>query len=92
MNIPEFEKPTVNVYPNPSNGEFWVKFKASGNEKLKLIQVFNSLGRAVYQATPSSVTNDLTEWVSVKNQPVGVYILVLTTDKQRISRQIVITK
>jgi hypothetical protein len=92
VSVPEFEKPTVNVYPNPSTGEFRVNYKASGNEKLKMIQVYNSLGKAVYQATPSSVTNDLTEWVSIKNQPVGIYILVLTTDNQRISRQIVIIK
>ena len=90
--IPEFEKSAINVYPNPNQGEFYVNFKASGNEKLKMIQVYNRLGKAVYQATPSSVSNELTERVSIKNQPAGVYILVLTTDNQRISRQIVITK
>lgn len=92
VSIPEFEKSAIKVYPNPNQGEFWVNFKASGNEKLKMIQVYNRLGKAVYQATPSSVTNELTERVSIKSQPAGVYILVLTTDNQRISRQIVITK
>ena len=86
------DKQKIAVYPNPSNGGFWIEYKSSENEKLKMIQVLDLLGKPVYQLLQEKPTSDYKEWVNIKNHPIGVYILVLTTESRKISRRIVITR
>ena len=87
---PEIEK--FGAYPNPNTGGFWVEYKSSENEKLKMVQIIDLLGKPVYQIIQTIPTSDYKEWVNFKNHPVGVYILVLTTENRKISRRLIITR
>ena len=92
VSINASDKQKFGVYPNPSNGSFWIEYKSSENEKLKMIQVLDLLGKPVYQLLQVTPTSDYKEWLNIKNHPIGVYILVLTTENNKLSRRIVITR
>lgn len=86
------DKQIFGVYPNPSNGSFWIEYKSSENDKLKMVQVLDLLGKPIYQLLQTSPTSDYKEYVNIKNRPIGVYILVLTTESRKISRRLIITR
>jgi hypothetical protein len=92
VSINATDKQKFGVYPNPSNGGFWVEYKSSENEKLKMVQVLDLLGKPVYELLQATPTSDYKDWVNIKNHPVGIYILVLTTESRKLSRRIVITR
>lgn len=64
---------TLNVYPNPSNGVFSVKFNSSNNYPNLKMEIVNLLGQTIHQ---SKITNPKSE-INISNQPSGMYIMRL---------------
>lgn len=59
----------INIYPNPSNGIFFVNFP---NEiSIDVIEIFNSLGQVVFTKKYSSNKD---KEINIENQPNGVYV------------------
>ena len=65
-----FETKNIELYPNPASGEINV----SGVKAGQLIQVYNSAGTAILNI---SVQNSI-ERISLKNQPAGMYMIVVS--------------
>lgn len=71
-------KPTVAIYPNPTDGLVTLQLKNTKNESAT-IEVVNIVGEVVYSLTKnlSSVSIDLS------SQPNGIYLLKVTTNEQQ---------
>ena len=75
----------LNIYPNPSNGKFTLLVNHA--EKVN-VKVVNSLGKVVFEQIYSGTQNNYN--LNLQNQPKGYYLMTVTTDKNCISKTIII--
>ena len=68
----------IEIYPNPTTGKLNIRGADQGNR----IQVFNSTGALVRDL---KVRNTL-ETISIDDQPSGMYLILISNDKQLIGR------
>ncbi len=62
---------TVNVYPNPTSGQFTIKL--NGNQNGYTVAVFNVMGEKICQ----SVLNNSQDIINLSSQPAGLYFVYL---------------
>ena len=79
---------SVQVYPNPTKGEFWVSgFEVSGFElQVTGIEIFDVMGRTVganLRVCPESNA------INISHLPNGVYFLKITTENGVITKKII---
>ncbi|MBW6483758.1 MAG: T9SS type A sorting domain-containing protein [Vicingaceae bacterium] len=82
VSIDEIENtPLTTIFPNPTNGIFTI----SSTEGINEVEVFNTLGQAVYnkKITSNSTTINLTSF------PKGLYLVQLKTNTNIITKKIV---
>ena len=72
------ESNNIELYPNPTNGEINV----SGVKAGQRIQVYNSVGAAIRDV---NVQNSI-ERISLRNQPAGMYMIVVSDNNKLIGR------
>jgi len=82
------EKPDLKVYPNPSNGEFYLS--VNNIEGAVGIKVVSLLGNVVYNASNIPVNGNLNRKLDLSNLPSGIYLLSVSSDKQQMNRRIII--
>ncbi|MEM6265034.1 MAG: T9SS type A sorting domain-containing protein, partial [Bacteroidota bacterium] len=70
---------TVDLYPNPNSGNFTLNVEMAEVSDLN-ITVLNVTGKQVYSLNASQVLN-FKEGINIGNQPAGIYLLRLSTDK-----------
>jgi hypothetical protein len=75
---------TINVYPNPSNGEFTIS-----SENTISVKLINQIGQEIRVINLSS-QND--HKVSVSDLPSGVYFIVGQNQTEKLNQKIVITR
>ncbi len=79
----------MNVYPNPSNGNFTLEFSVEGSSTTNL-SIYDLSGRLAHQETINGSGN-IVYSLSLTNLPAGTYLLELSNDSgrniQRISVQ-----
>lgn len=68
--------PQINVYPNPSSGQF----NFSGLEKENKIEVFDITGRIIYQ----SIANSDFETINISDKAKGIYFYRITKEMKLI--------
>ena len=73
QDVKEINLSSVNVYPNPSNGLFSVKFNANNNYQNMNLEILNLLGQKVYQ---TKITNSKSE-INISSQQSGMYLMRL---------------
>jgi len=64
---------SINVYPNPSNGEFTIQAKSEELRGNSMVEVYNVLGEKVYDATLQPQTPE-GALINISNQPNGIYL------------------
>ncbi len=79
---------SLNIAPNPSEGLFHLSSNASVQGKTS-IEVLNVLGQSIYQNTISTTGIALDQWIDLRNESDGLYLLAVTTNEQRIVVRIV---
>jgi hypothetical protein len=82
---------TLNVFPNPSNGNFRVEFQVEGLKNVEL-RVTTLLGQTIYVNKPGNVSGDYREDIDLSNEASGVYIIQIITDDNFVSRKITLRK
>jgi hypothetical protein len=76
--VSNLESNNIELYPNPTNGEINV----SGVKAGQRIQVYNSVGAAIRDV---NVQNSI-ERISLRNQPAGMYMIVVSDNSKMIGR------
>lgn len=76
--VRDFDSNNIELYPNPTNGEINV----SGVNAGQRIQVYNSVGAAIREI---NVQNTI-ERISLRNQPAGMYMIVVSDNNKLIGR------
>jgi len=82
---------SLNVFPNPSNGNFRVEFQVEGLKNVTL-RVSTLLGQEIYMSQPGNVSGEYREEIDLSNEASGVYVLQIITDENVVSRRITIRK
>ncbi|MBK8368189.1 MAG: T9SS type A sorting domain-containing protein [Bacteroidetes bacterium] len=72
----------VSVYPNPSNGTVYLKFKTNINEKI-LVEVYDILGRNMYLKSFNNITENQVEQLDLSNYTNGMYLIKISSNKQQ---------
>ncbi len=80
----EYDAPSISIFPNPSNGEFYI----SGIKTKTELSIYNCLGVKVYQTS----INRKREKVSIETLSEGVYFLYLKTEDKIITKKITFLK
>jgi hypothetical protein len=66
------------VYPNPTHGEFFVKVPSG---EILSYRIFNSVGQLIAELQHYQVT-DIPVRIVLKNQPMGMYFIELSTERE----------
>jgi hypothetical protein len=74
---------SLSLYPNPGDGLLHV----SGLKELTEITVYDVVGKAVFIKTSASAN----EVLDLRNQPKGVYSVVLRTENSSVTKQLILT-
>lgn len=77
----------IEVYPNPTNGEFNVQLKNVGRDKSIKVEVFNVIGEQVYSVQKAYSDSGLL--MNISNLPNGVYYVSVSFDSTQWNKRIV---
>jgi hypothetical protein len=81
--------PAVAIYPNPTNGRFYLDYRSGlTNAEKVAVTILDATGRVVYNRSYSDVSGFVAE-INLEAQPAGLYIMKLATDGAVVSRRIV---
>ena len=78
-----------NLYPNPSNGSFNLKFNTESNENVE-IQLYDLTGRLVKELQFSNLSFQFSERISFQNTAKGFYVLKIKNGTKQTSRKLLI--
>lgn len=83
-----FTNNKFSVYPNPNNGQFFIKNEFLSAEPVDL-QLYDMSGRLIYQKTMLMQENNISE-INLNNLATGAYLLMVSNSENKESHQIVI--
>ncbi|MEM6804254.1 MAG: PKD domain-containing protein [Bacteroidota bacterium] len=78
---------SIQVYPNPSDGVFYLEYEDIRAKKME-IEVFDIRGKRIWSQSIQSPANKSKEQINLKGSPPGVYLLNITTEDQRFVKKI----
>jgi hypothetical protein len=81
----------IQITPNPSNGNFLVKFYANTNKNTE-IKVYNYFGQVIFDNNYESFEGLNEYTLNLNNLNSGFYYLIVKNDKDTFMQQIIITK
>ncbi len=77
------------IYPNPSNGKFSIKWKSKDADNSALLSIYDAKGSLVYTKNITSSSSDIVN-ISLDNVAQGNYLVQIRTNKETVSQQLVI--
>lgn len=80
----------LNIYPNPSPGNFNIRIKDHSKEILEMITIYNSQGQISQQYSLSD--KQIREMELNLNQANGIYLIKIKTDKSMYQQKIILAK
>ena len=80
----------MNVYPNPSNGNFTFTYRMDSSEKLSF-EMINAVGQVVWNGTSDAASSGR-RVIETAGMAPGVYTLVVSGNSYSTSRRLIITK
>lgn len=89
MENPTLEMPDFDVFPNPSDGRFTVRFTPSPGGPVN-IKVYDIKGRILYQESLTDFRGTYDKRIDIADNPSGNYFLQITQNGQGMAKQLVI--
>ncbi len=87
--IEDFAFEGFNLYPNPTQGAFTIRFKTISSENV-LIRIMDIAGRTVFANTYQNVASDFSERVMLENISSGIYLLQIQNGNKQTTRKLLI--
>jgi len=87
--INQSDQSAVNIYPNPNNGNFKIKFNLQQNDIVSL-KVYNALNAVVFEENSISVGQTFAKDLELNDLTKGVYYLHIDGKKTNIIKKLVI--
>jgi hypothetical protein len=82
----------IEIYPNPTNGEFNISVAAEGVKDISL-RIFDVTGRVIFERNIQRITSPVFHSViDLKNEAEGLYYLQLAVGNEIITRKIIIER
>ena len=79
----------MQIYPNPNNGDFKVKFNLEQNDIISL-RVFNALNKIVFEENNISVGQSFTKDMKLENVTNGIYYLQIDGKNTNIIKKLLV--
>ena len=79
----------MNVYPNPSRGEFKISFNLESRQDVYL-SITNYLGEVILTEELKEQEGQYNKTIDLSNKANGIYMLNITTNNQNINQKIII--
>lgn len=73
----------LQIYPNPSNGNFMVTFNTKSNLQTAQIVINTISGQQVFSETYNNINNSFVKEINLKNQATGMYFITIVADGQK---------
>lgn len=86
--VDEFGLEGFQLYPNPNNGEFTMKFNSS--DENVTFHIFDLAGRVIHSKSYSDVSGFFDEDISLPNMATGIYLLRVENGSRFATQKIVI--
>ncbi|MCC9168985.1 T9SS type A sorting domain-containing protein [Pontibacter harenae] len=80
----------ITIYPNPSNGTFYITSAGELNKASMLLEIYDSLGRSVYRETIETPGRKLNLNIKLPSYSKGLLFLRLSGGKVNIVRKITV--
>jgi hypothetical protein len=80
----------LQIYPNPTNGQFTISFKATQSIKEAKLIVTNITGQQIFVEEFTNISASFNKNVNLNNQSAGVYFITLIADVQKSVNKLVI--
>ncbi len=85
----ETEDESINVYPNPSDGNFKVEVEAKEKSNVK-ISVINPEGKVVFEQAVKGISGKYSQDVNLSDAKAGVYIVKIEKNRKVSTKKIVV--
>lgn len=82
---------TINVYPVPNKGTFFIEINSAAGKKLD-ISLYNNFGLVIYETKDVEVGKNTLKQLSLYNIPPGMYTLLIKDRSLNYVRKILITE
>ena len=93
LEINNFEKKLeLSLFPNPSTGIVNLDLFADDNMINPQLMVFDMKGIVVYDLQIDNQSNRVNVQLPLQNLSSGIYLILLTTDKNRFTKKLIINK
>lgn len=87
--INDLDNISLNVYPNPNNGEFTLNVNTTDVNELA-IRVVNLQGKEVYFQNSFTNLNSINERIDLSDNSSGIYFVIVTTDKGIVTHKMIV--
>lgn len=91
MENPTLEMPDFDVFPNPSNGRFTLRFTPSEGNPVR-IKIFDTQGRVLYQEQLTDFRGTYNKQLDISDNPAGNYFLQVTQGGEGMAKQLIVQK
>lgn len=81
----------MKIYPNPTTGSVTIKFTASYSERIE-IKVMDMNGKIILDEVKNNFKGEYAKQIEMEDLSAGVYMLQILTDKQVLTRKIILNK
>lgn len=88
LSVAENELDNLNVYPNPNNGEFNIRFNPKSGQDI-IVEVYDIRGRAIYTKVHRNVSR-FEEVIRLNEAQSGIYLLSIADGTHKVTKKIIV--
>lgn len=89
MENPSLEMPDFDVFPNPSDGRFTIRFTPEEGSPVR-IKIFDVKGSVLYQEQLTDFRGTYEKQINIADNPAGTYFLQVTQDGEGMAKQLIV--
>lgn len=82
---------SLNVFPNPSNGQYTIHFNNPISQKIE-IRIMDMNGKIVHNETMSYLNGEYNKIIDISNLTEGMYLMQLLTEDRILNRKLILNK